>query len=67
MQRIQNFQLGGPEKLIGADDPRHALQENGGLAGQWYDDGDILCHPILLVPSLQAFDKANAKIGAERE
>ena len=25
MQRISNFQLGGPEQLTGADDPRHAL------------------------------------------
>ena len=30
VQRIENFQLGGPEKLIGADDPRHAPQVNGG-------------------------------------
>ena len=36
MQRIQNFQIGGPQNLIGADDPRHALQENGGLPDQWY-------------------------------
>ena len=35
-----------PEKLTGADDPRHTLQENGGLADFWcLDDGDILCHP----------------------
>ena len=35
--------LSGPERLIGADDPRHNLQENGGLAYFWYlDDGDIL-------------------------
>ena len=32
MQRVSNFQLGGPEKISGADDPRHALQENEGLA-----------------------------------
>ena len=25
MQKIQNFQHGGPEKLIGADDPRHDM------------------------------------------
>ena len=38
-----NFQLGGPEKLIGAHDAQHALQKSGGLAGQWYmDDGDIV-------------------------
>ena len=67
MQRIQDFQLGGPEKLIGADDPRDALQENGGLADQWcLDDGDILCHPLRVLPYLQAFDAANVKSGAER-
>ena len=27
LQETANFQLGGPEKLTGADDPRHALQE----------------------------------------
>ena len=32
MHLIQNFRLGGPEQLIGAVDPRHALQENGGPA-----------------------------------
>ena len=33
------------------DDPRHALQKNGGRADLWYmDDADTLCHPIL-VPS----------------
>ena len=48
-QRHYNLQLGGAEKLSGADDPRHALQENGGLADLWYmDDGDIVCHPILV-------------------
>ena len=29
MNRIHNFQLGGPEKIILADASRHALQENG--------------------------------------
>ena len=29
MQKISNFQLGGHEKLTGADDPRHALQQHG--------------------------------------
>ena len=47
MQKVQHSLLGGPAKHIGADDPRHAQQENGGLADQWYVyDGDILCHPI---------------------
>ena len=37
--------------LTGTDDPRRALQENGGLADLWFvDEGDIHCHPIL-VPS----------------
>ena len=36
MHRIHSFHLGVPEKLIGADDPRHAQQENGGLADCWY-------------------------------
>ena len=41
-QESANFQLGGPEELTGAHDPRHALQKNGGLADQRYmDDGDI--------------------------
>ena len=61
-----NFQLGGPEKLTGAHDPRHALQKNGSLVDQWYmDDGDIMCHPIL-VPFVQDFEVANARVGAER-
>ena len=63
LQESANFQLGGPEKLTGTHDPRHALQKNGGLADQWYmDDGDIMCHPILVLP----FDVANARVGAER-
>ena len=32
MQGIQDFQLGGPWKLIGAEDPRHVLQGNRGFA-----------------------------------
>ena len=50
-RKLANFQLGGPGKFTGSDDPRHALQKNGGLADLWYmDDGDTMCHPIL-VPS----------------
>ena len=49
MQQIQDFRLGGSGEHIGADDPRHALQENGGW---WYiDGGDILCLPILVLSS----------------
>ena len=37
MHQLQNFQLGGPEKLTGSDDPRHALQECGDwqIRGTW--------------------------------
>ena len=31
-----------------------------------FDDGDILCHPILVSSYLHAFDDANDKVGAER-
>ena len=62
-QETANFQLGGPEKLFGADDPRHVLQTNGGLADIWYmDDGDILCHPLLVPTYSLEFDVANAKV-----
>ena len=30
------------------------------------DEGDIMCHPILVLSSLQDFDVANARVGAER-
>ena len=66
MQESADFQLGGPEKRTGAHDPRHALWKNGGLADLWYmDDGDIMCHPILVPPFLQECDVANSKVGAE--
>ena len=43
-------------------------RKNGGLADQWYmDDGDTMCHPILVLPLLQDFDVANARVGAERD
>ena len=49
VQESANFLFGDVEKLTGADDPQHALQKNGGLADLWYmDDGDIMCHPILV-------------------
>ena len=67
LQESPNFQLGIPEKLTSAHDPQHALQKSGGLADQWYmDDGDIVCHPILVLPFLQDFIVANARVGAER-
>ena len=50
MHGIHHFQLGSAEKFIGAENPRHALQEKRGLANFWnLDDGDILCHPMLEV------------------
>ena len=67
LQRVSNFQLGGPERLTGSDDPRYALQEHGGLADLWnMDDGDIMCHPVLVPSYLHEFDDAKAKVGAER-
>ena len=67
LQETANFQLGRPKKLTGANDPRHVLQRNKSLADQWYmDDGDIMCHPTLVLPFLQEIDVANAKVGAER-
>ena len=30
------------------------------------DDGDFMCHPILVPCYVQEFDVANAKVGAER-
>ena len=42
-------------------------RKNGGLADLWYmDDGDVMCHPILVPFFLQEFDAANAKVVAER-
>ena len=59
LHETANFQLSGPEKLTGANDPRHVLQ-------RYMDDGDILRHPILVPTYLREFDVANAKVGAER-
>ena len=38
-----------------------AQQTNG-----TFDDGDIVCHPMLVLSYLQTFDTANVKIGTER-
>ena len=44
------------------------MQKNGGLADLWYmDDGDIMCRPTLVLPFLQDFDVANARVGVEWE
>ena len=56
------------KKLTGADDPCRALQRNGLSADLWYmDDGDILCHPIIVPSHLHEFDDANKKVGAGRD
>ena len=67
-RRSRTFSLGGPENLAGAEEnPRHTLQECGGFADSWcLDDCDILCHPLLVLPFFQAFDIANAEVGAQR-
>ena len=68
MHLLKNFRLGSPEKLTGANDPRHALQEHGGLADFWYlDDCDILCHPVLVLPFLQAFDTTDPETGCRKK
>ena len=67
VRRVSNFQVGGPGKFTEAHDPRHVLQTNGGLTDIWYmDDGDILCHPLLVPTYLLEFDVANAKVAAVR-
>ena len=64
MLLLQDFQPRVPE--TGPDDPRHALQENGGPADFWYlDEGDILCHPARVLSHLALSDTAEAKIGVK--
>ena len=61
MQRVSNGQLGGPEKLTGADDPPHALKQDwrpGGPAGKWR-------MVTTCVTRSQEFDDPNEKVGAE--
>ena len=42
-------------------------KKNPRLADQWYlDDGDIQCHPLLVLSYPDAFDAANVRIGGER-
>ena len=68
LQESANFQLGTPQKSSLVLMTRcTCLQKSGGLAEKWYmDDGDIVCHPILVLPFLQDCDVANARVGAER-
>ena len=47
MQQVQDFQLGGSEKHIGADEPRHALQESGVSADRLWCI--LVCHPHLTI------------------
>ena len=54
VQESVNVQLSGPEKRTSAHDPQHVLKKNGGLADQWcVDDGDLMCHPVPVLPFLQ--------------
>ena len=67
--RLQQTNLKFSARMSGKTRRRdmHARQENEGLADQWYlDDRDILCHPLLFLPFLQAFDAATGNMGAER-
>jgi hypothetical protein len=65
--RVRSFQTDPEDDHEVRLDPRHEVQVGGGMVEYWYlDDGDILCHPLLVLPFLDAFDEANAKIGAER-
>ena len=48
-------------------DPRLEVQASGGIADFWYlDDGDILCDPRLVMPFVQYYDAADARVGGER-
>jgi hypothetical protein len=48
-------------------DPRFEVQAWGGIADDWYlDDGDVLCDPRLVVPFLQCYDAADARVGGAR-
>jgi hypothetical protein len=65
--RTRTFEAGPETDEAVRIDPRHEVQDGGGLADFWYlDDGDILCHPFLVLSYLTAFDVANNEIGAER-
>ena len=48
------------EKLTGAHDTGHALQEKGGLADLWYmDEGDIMSYPVpVVIHNLDDLDAA---------
>ena len=36
-------------------------------ADKWFlDDGDILCHPVLVAPYLKAFDGVNVRVRSQR-
>ena len=67
LQETANFHFCGPEIFTRSRRPAVRAAKNGGLADVRYmDDGDILCHPVLVPSHLQEFDVANAKVGAER-
>ena len=48
-------------------DPSHEVQAFGGVADFWYlDDGDILCHPLLVRAMLECHDRADGDCGGQR-
>ena len=48
-------------------DPRLEAQAPGGIADFWYlDDGDSFCDPRLVMPFVQCYDAADARVGGER-
>ena len=42
-------------------------QVTHGMPFWFLDDGNIWCHPVPVLPSLQAFDTANAKIWSRKK
>ena len=53
VQRLSNFQVGGPEKLTGADDPRRVLQTKGVLTDIWYGRRPTYWNSMSQTPKLE--------------
>ena len=68
LQESANFQLGGLERLTGVTTRGiRCRKAEAWRVNEWYmDDGDIVCHPILVLLFLLDLDVANARVGAER-
>ena len=66
LQETANFQLGGPGKSTGADDPRHTLQNLAWqTCGTWMMVTSCVTRTRCPLTLLELED-ANAKVGAER-